>query len=131
MCVHGTTVSWNPTSNSYPVHATTIDSAETWMCCTHHTLLPIPHTPQISMFNTYLNTLDYWESSLLDNITMYQPIHTIVQHWSQGSTKLVITSDRSASEDDNIMTFAWKMVTPSEEPLAEHSGPAFGQATLF
>eukprot|EP00957_Ditylum_brightwellii_P114085 8698227-Ditylum_brightwellii.AAC.1 len=29
------------------------------------------------------------------------------------------------------MSFRWKIVTPSEEPLAEHSGLAFGQATSF
>ena len=29
------------------------------------------------------------------------------------------------------MSFAWKIVTQDEEPLAEHSGPAFGHATLF
>eukprot|EP00957_Ditylum_brightwellii_P069538 5280972-Ditylum_brightwellii.AAC.1 len=67
----------------------------------------------------------------MDNVTMHQPIYAIAQHWSQRSAKLVIASDRSASKDDNIMTFAWKMVIPSEEPLAEHFVPAFGQATLF
>eukprot|EP00957_Ditylum_brightwellii_P141503 10779305-Ditylum_brightwellii.AAC.1 len=31
--VQGVSTSWNPTPNSFPVHATTIDGAETWMCC--------------------------------------------------------------------------------------------------
>eukprot|EP00957_Ditylum_brightwellii_P088886 6768372-Ditylum_brightwellii.AAC.1 len=131
MCMSMVLLSVGTPADSYPIHTTTIDGAETWMCCTHHTLLPIPRTPQVSIFNTYLNTLDYWESSLLDNVTVYQPIHAIAQLWSQGSAKLVIASDGSASKDDNIMTFSWKMVTCSEEPPAEHSGLAFGQATLF
>eukprot|EP00957_Ditylum_brightwellii_P162260 12354856-Ditylum_brightwellii.AAC.1 len=45
--------------------------------------------------------------------------------------KIVIASDGSSSGDDNITSFGWKIVTLSDEPLAEHSGLAFGQATSF
>eukprot|EP00957_Ditylum_brightwellii_P123770 9435310-Ditylum_brightwellii.AAC.1 len=83
----GVLTSWNPTPDSFPVHATTIDSAEIWMCCQHHTSIPISQTPAITTFSSYLHTLEHWESSLLDNIILHQPIHLIAQHWLQGTKK--------------------------------------------
>ena len=103
--VQGISTSWNPTPDSFPVHATTIDGAETWMCHPHHTSIPIPQTPLITMFASYLHTLEYWESSLLDNVILHQPTHLIAQHWSQGMVKIVIANNGSSSEDDNIMSF--------------------------
>ena len=101
------------------------------MCHQHYTSIPVPHAPTITTFSSYLHTLEYWESSLLDNIILHKPIHLIAQYWLQGMEKIVIASDGSSSEDDNIMSFGWKIVTSSDKHLAEHSGLAFGHTTSF
>eukprot|EP00957_Ditylum_brightwellii_P091669 6980244-Ditylum_brightwellii.AAC.1 len=123
--------SWTPTPDSFPVYATTINGAVTWVCYQYHTSLPIPQAPRITTFPSYLQTLEYWESSLLDNINLHKPVHLLAQYWSQEAEKIVIASNGSSSEDDNIISFGWKIVSASDKPLAEHFGLAFGHATPF
>eukprot|EP00957_Ditylum_brightwellii_P092812 7066640-Ditylum_brightwellii.AAC.1 len=53
----GVSTNWTPTPDSFPVHATTIDGAETWMCHQHHTSLPVPQAPRITTFSSHLHTL--------------------------------------------------------------------------
>ena len=42
-----------------------------------------------------------------------------------------MVSDGSSDDEENVMTFGWKIVDKNKDPLAEHSGPAFGKATSF
>eukprot|EP00957_Ditylum_brightwellii_P183948 14011750-Ditylum_brightwellii.AAC.1 len=94
-------------------------------------IIPVPYTPTITTFSSYIHTLEYWESSLLDNIILHKPINLIAQHWLQGTEKIVISSNGSSLEGDNIMSFGWKIVTLSDEPLAKHSGLTFGHTMSF
>eukprot|EP00957_Ditylum_brightwellii_P100472 7658409-Ditylum_brightwellii.AAC.1 len=42
-----------------------------------------------------------------------------------------MASDGSSDDEEIVMTFGWKIVDENEDPLAEHSGPAYGKATSF
>eukprot|EP00957_Ditylum_brightwellii_P177868 13548239-Ditylum_brightwellii.AAC.1 len=42
-----------------------------------------------------------------------------------------MVSDGSSDDEENIMTFGWKIVDENKDPLVEHSGPALGKATSF
>eukprot|EP00957_Ditylum_brightwellii_P134923 10287226-Ditylum_brightwellii.AAC.1 len=42
-----------------------------------------------------------------------------------------MASDGSSDNEENAMTFGWKIVDENKDPLVDHSGPVFGKATSF
>eukprot|EP00957_Ditylum_brightwellii_P108230 8257542-Ditylum_brightwellii.AAC.1 len=62
---------------------------------------------------------------------LHQSVHKIAQVCHSKTESIIIASDRSTVDKENIMTFGWQIVTNEEDTLAEHLGPAFGQATFF
>eukprot|EP00957_Ditylum_brightwellii_P141273 10763742-Ditylum_brightwellii.AAC.1 len=47
------------------------------------------------------------------------------------NTKMLAASDRSASKQENTMSFGWVVSPLNSMILATHSGPVFGHASLF
>eukprot|EP00957_Ditylum_brightwellii_P046611 3536496-Ditylum_brightwellii.AAC.1 len=129
--IDGTKVQREPINNSFPVHATTADGANTWMCQQFHTTIPTFQDNTVSSFDSYICQLDDWDSLLLQQMRLHKLIHIIAQIWQSGSAKLIMASNESSGKEENIMTFGWKIVDKNESPLVEHSGPAFGKATSF
>eukprot|EP00957_Ditylum_brightwellii_P039929 3022851-Ditylum_brightwellii.AAC.1 len=75
--------------------------------------------------------MDDWDASILDIIYLHKPIHSIAQYTARLTTMIIIASDGSSSESDNIMTFGWKIVLEDSTLLATYAGQAFGNITSF
>eukprot|EP00957_Ditylum_brightwellii_P118461 9034917-Ditylum_brightwellii.AAC.1 len=69
---------WSPANNAYPVSATTADDAEIWICKPYHTYIAHP-SPVINTFESYVTTLELWDSVLLHEVHPSTTIHTIAQ----------------------------------------------------
>eukprot|EP00957_Ditylum_brightwellii_P176612 13451035-Ditylum_brightwellii.AAC.1 len=65
------------------------------------------------------------------DIKFYGLIHHIAQLLSCPTTTFLIASDGSSSEDDDVMTFGWKIILEGTTLLVHHTGPAFGHAISF
>eukprot|EP00957_Ditylum_brightwellii_P027465 2076281-Ditylum_brightwellii.AAC.1 len=105
----------SPANNAYPVAAITADGAETWICKLYHKL------------ESYVATLELWDSVLLHEVHTSTTIHTIAQYLKDPNETVIIASDGSLSEEDNSMSFGWIMANADEEILAKHAGPAYGK----
>eukprot|EP00957_Ditylum_brightwellii_P160853 12247368-Ditylum_brightwellii.AAC.1 len=92
-----------------PVHTRAIDGSETCTCCKYYTTIASPTPSPITTFDSYLTTIDDWDVSILDSIPFYEPIHSIDQYTAHPRTMIIIASDGSSKEEDNIMTFCWNM----------------------
>eukprot|EP00957_Ditylum_brightwellii_P158662 12076547-Ditylum_brightwellii.AAC.2 len=82
---------------------------------------------QDGTFQMYLELLDKWESSLLQNVDVKYLIHQVIMELGQGNF-LIITDGSSGSDS---MPFGWKMCTLQGQTLVQHVGPAYGQTSLF
>eukprot|EP00957_Ditylum_brightwellii_P064705 4910964-Ditylum_brightwellii.AAC.1 len=129
--INGTATQWEPTSTLYPIQATTVDRAKMWMCKPYHTNIEHPLPLIIMTFESYLSTLDKWGALLLQDMVLHQSIYEISQFCHRDTERIIIARDGSSSEEDNLMTFGWRIVNSEEDILAEHAGPAFVQATSF
>eukprot|EP00957_Ditylum_brightwellii_P179924 13706101-Ditylum_brightwellii.AAC.1 len=116
--------------NAYPVHTTSVDGAKMWMHRIFHTDIIQPPSSIITTFDSYLNTLEQWDYLLLKEIVLETSAHEIAQI-CQTDAQINIASSGSSVEEENTMIFGWIIVNKDEEILAEHAGPAFGQATSF
>eukprot|EP00957_Ditylum_brightwellii_P096350 7338471-Ditylum_brightwellii.AAC.1 len=128
--VNGVTSQWVPTCNAYPVHATSVDSAKTWMYKPFYIDIIQPPPSIIATFDSYLNTLEQWDYLLLKDIVPETSAHEMA-HICLTDVKINIASDGSSVEEENKMTFGWIIVNADKEILAEHAEPVFGQATSF
>eukprot|EP00957_Ditylum_brightwellii_P143185 10910127-Ditylum_brightwellii.AAC.1 len=72
---------------------------------------------QDGTFQMYLNFLDKWESSLLQDIDVKYPICQIITELSQGN--FLIAMDRSSGS--NSMSFGWKICTTQGHTLVQHA----------
>eukprot|EP00957_Ditylum_brightwellii_P169941 12935071-Ditylum_brightwellii.AAC.1 len=86
----------------------------------------IPY-PVDEIFQNVLLALDTWEASLLDNINFHMDIFTAIGKMVHGDV-LVATDN---SDGDTDMSFGWNICTKNGDPIAEHAGLAFGQASSF
>eukprot|EP00957_Ditylum_brightwellii_P195531 14898790-Ditylum_brightwellii.AAC.1 len=64
-------------------------------------------------------------------MVLYQSIHEISQFCQRYTERTIIANNGLSSEEDNILTFGWRMINTEEDILVEHAGPAFGQTTSF
>eukprot|EP00957_Ditylum_brightwellii_P122105 9312284-Ditylum_brightwellii.AAC.1 len=71
--------------------------------------------------------LDKWEASLLDNVKCPTDIFTAMKKMEQ--SEFLVVTNGSVGEID--LSFGWKISTSNGEIIAEHAGPAFGQASSF
>eukprot|EP00957_Ditylum_brightwellii_P211763 15366575-Ditylum_brightwellii.AAC.1 len=90
----------------------------------------ITNNPNHYDFESYLNTSESWDSLLLKDLALEISTYEIAQI-CQTDAHINMASDGSSVEEESKKTFGWIIVNNDEEILAEHAGPAFGQATLF
>eukprot|EP00957_Ditylum_brightwellii_P036907 2794704-Ditylum_brightwellii.AAC.1 len=90
-----------------------------------------PPSPIITTFESYLSTLDKWDALLLQEVELHKSVHKIAQVCHSDTQSIIIASDKSFVDKENVMKFGWRIVNKGEDILAEHAGPAFGQATSF
>ena len=85
------------------------------------------HKTKTQQFNDYINTLDYWERQLLQNLQFHlSPGDTV----SMLTQPIIIGSDGSVS--DGRGSFGWIIANPQAHVLATGSGIAFGfEVTSF
>eukprot|EP00957_Ditylum_brightwellii_P034068 2580703-Ditylum_brightwellii.AAC.1 len=106
-------------------------------CNTHSPMITVMSLAKVPVCNGNLpTTLSQYMLQLL-----MVPTYGCVDHfillfqrskvWQSESVTFIMASDGSSDEEKNVMTFGWKIVDKAEDPLAEHSGPAFGKATSF
>eukprot|EP00957_Ditylum_brightwellii_P096019 7315535-Ditylum_brightwellii.AAC.1 len=76
-------------------------------------------------FQNFALALDEWEASLLGNVKCHMDIFTSIKIMEEN--EFVVVIDGSVGEFD--MPFGWKINTLEGETIAEHAGPAFGQAS--
>eukprot|EP00957_Ditylum_brightwellii_P164968 12560459-Ditylum_brightwellii.AAC.1 len=72
-----------------------------------YTGIPVPVSPIVSTFESRLNTLQEWEQTLIQNTECRELIHHIAQLMARPATTIVAASDRSASEQEDTMSFGW------------------------
>eukprot|EP00957_Ditylum_brightwellii_P176900 13474943-Ditylum_brightwellii.AAC.1 len=81
-------------------------------------------------FKSHLNTLESWDYLLLKDLVLEISAYKIAQI-CQTDACINISSNSSFIKEEYLMTFGWIIVNNDKENLAEHAGPAFGQATSF
>jgi hypothetical protein len=118
---------WIPTESAVPLQVNTYDGAKSWTghyCYGLHKSIPYPLD---GTFQNFVLALDRWEASLLDTIKCPTDIFTAMKKMEQ--REFVVVTNGSAGEIN--MSFGWKICTLNGDFIAEHSGPAFGQASSF
>ena len=76
-------------------------------------------------FDHYVTTLPPWEETILSGVTLFTTPDEIVQHLRQPACTAQLVSD--GSQQQASMSFGWILGLHDGTPLAEHSGPAYGQ----
>lgn len=105
----------------------TFDGTKTWKghyCYGVQKSIPYPLD---GTFQNFVLVLDKWEASLLDNVKCHMDIFTAMKVMEQN--EFVVVTNGSVGEFD--MSLGWKICTLNGEDIAEHAGPAFGQASSF
>eukprot|EP00957_Ditylum_brightwellii_P161596 12303386-Ditylum_brightwellii.AAC.1 len=125
--ITGKYVSWQLTESSAPFYVETTDVSELWYGPYCHGMVGELHKPRISMFDSYIDSLERWEREILSDVDMVYSCHELRDMLDDGH--MLIATDGSAGDDN--MSFAWKICNKDEKTLIQHAGLAFGKESLF